>query len=88
MSRDFQSVLGNEDLDLSLNDAGKIIASLNAMSKQKSPYEQFEQDPEPMRSVVAFASRIKESQAFKEAFNEIALSYNSEAEGRNIPQTT
>ena len=82
VSRDFQSVLGNEDLDLSLNDAGKIIASLNAMSKQKSPYEQFEQDPEPMRSVVAFASRIKESQAFKEAFNEIALSYNSEAEGR------
>ena len=82
VSRDFQSVLGNEDLDLSLNDAGKIIASLNAMSKQKSPYEQFEQDPEPMRSVVAFASRIKESQAFKEAFNEIALNYNSEAEGR------
>ena len=76
ISRDFQSVLGDENLDLSLNDAGKIVASLNAMSKQKSPYEQFEQDPDPMSSVVAFASLIKESEAFRDAFNEVAKSYN------------
>ena len=47
VSRDFQQVLGDGDLELSLNEAGKIIASLNAMSKQKSSYEQFEQDPGP-----------------------------------------
>lgn len=75
ISRDFQQVLGDDDLDLSLNDAGKIVASLNAMSKQKSLYEQFDQDPAPMRSVVAFASRIKESEAFRDAFNEIVRRY-------------
>ena len=82
VSRDFQQVLGDGDLELSLNDAGKIIASLNAMSKQKSPYEQFEQDPAPMRSVVAFASRIKESEAFRDSFNEIARSYDGDENGR------
>ena len=82
VSRDFQQVLGDGDLELSLNEAGKIIASLNAMSKQKSPYEQFEQDPAPMRSVVAFASRIKESEAFRDSFNEIACSYDGDENGR------
>ena len=82
ISRDLQQVLGDGDLDLSLNDAGKIVASWNAMSKQKSQYEQFEQDPDPMRSVVAFASRIKESEAFRDSFNEIVQSYDGTSDGR------
>ena len=81
ISRDFQQVLGDSDLDLSLNDAGKIIASLNAMSKKQSQFENFEQDPDPMRSVVAFASRIKESEAFKASFNQIGQSYDGGTEG-------
>ena len=81
ISRDFQQVLGDSDLDLSLNDAGKIIASLNAMSKKQSQFENFEQDPNPMQSVVAFASRIKESEAFRDSFNQIANSYDGGTEG-------
>ena len=81
ISRDFQQVLGDSDLDLSLNDAGKIIASLNAMSKKQSQFENFEQDPNPMQSVVAFASRIKESEAFRDSFNQIAHSYDGGTEG-------
>ena len=83
ISRDLQNVLGQTDLDLSLNDAGKIVASWNAMAKQKSPYEQFEQDPDPMRSVVAFASRIKESEAFRDSFNEVVRSYEGAGDGRD-----
>ena len=47
VSRDLQQLLGDSEFDLSLNDAGKIVASWNAMSKQKSQYEQFEQGPGP-----------------------------------------
>ena len=82
ISRELQQVIGDGDLDLSLNDAGKIVASWNAISKQKSPYEQFEQDPDPMRSVVAFARLIKESQAFRDSFNEIVRSYHGANDGR------
>ena len=82
ISRELQLVLGDGDLDLSLNDAGKIVASWNAISKQKSPYEQFEQDPDPMRSVVAFARLIKESQAFRDSFNEIVRRYHGANDGR------
>ena len=82
ISRELQQVLGDGELDLSLNDAGKIVASWNAISKQKSPYEQFEQDPDPMRSVVAFARGIKGSQAFRDSFNEIIRSYHGASDGR------
>ena len=82
ISRELQQVLGDSELDLSLNDAGKIVASWNAISKQKSPYEQFEKDPDPMRSVVAFARRIKESQAFRDSFNEIVGNYDGVSDGR------
>ena len=82
ISRGLQQVLGDGGLDLSLNDAGKIVASWNAMSKQKSRYEQFDQDPDPMRSVVAFASRIRESEAFRDSFNEIVRNYEGASDGR------
>ena len=67
VSREMQSVMAGSNL--SLNDAGKMLASWNAMAKIKSEYEQFEQDPDPMRSVVAFARRIKESKEFTTIFN-------------------
>ena len=73
-----QGVLADEDLDLNLNDIGKLIASWNAMSKKRSQYEQFEQDPTPMSSVVAFASRIKESKAFSDAFNAVIEQYKGD----------
>ena len=82
VSRELQNLLGDDTLDLDLNDAGKIVASWNAMAKQKSRYEKFEQDPDPMRSVVAFASRIKESQAFRDSFNEVVRSYGGTNDGR------
>ena len=81
VSRGMQAVMAEGSL--SLNDAGKMLASWNAMAKLKSEYEQFEQDPDPMRSVVAFARRIKESKEFATTFNE--LTKNSE--GREDERT-
>ena len=69
VARDYQAALkvGGR----SLNDIGCVIASWNAMSKKPSAYEDFAEDPEPMRSVVAFAGRIRESEAFRDAFNDV-----------------
>ena len=67
--------------NLSLNDVGKMLASWNAMAKLKSEYEQFEQDPEPMRSVVAFARRIRESEEFAKVFSE--MTNHPERQGDN-----
>ena len=68
--------------NLSLNDAGKMLASWNAMAKLKSEYEQFEQDPDPMRSVVAFARRIRESKEFATVFNKMTQHSDGQAESR------
>ena len=68
--------------NLSLNDAGKMLASWNAMAKLKSEYEQFEQDPDPMQSVVAFAGRIRESKEFATAFNELTQNFQDRRDER------
>ena len=73
VSRDYQAALAVGGR--SLNDVGCVIASWNAMSKKKSAYEDFAQDPEPMRSVVSFASRISESEAFRDAFNDVVENF-------------
>ena len=79
--RGMQTVMAEGSL--SLNDAGKMLASWNVMAKLKSEYEQFEQDPDPMRSVVAFARRIKESKEFATVFNEITNNIEVRADERN-----
>ena len=80
VSRELQAVMtaGN----LSLNDAGKLLASWNAMAKLKSEYEQFEQDPDPMQSVVAFARRIRESKEFVSTFNGMAENHEGPRDKR------
>ena len=75
VASDLQSVLSEGAGNLNLNDAAKIVASWNAISKQKSDYEDFGDDPDAMRRVVAFASRIKQSQEFTETFNGTVQQY-------------
>ncbi len=69
VASDVQAALSSGEGNLNLTDAAKIVASWNALSKQKSEYEDFESDPEPMRRVVAFAGRIQQSKDFAKAFN-------------------
>ena len=74
VARDYQAALAL-DGGRSLNEVGSIIASWNAMAKRKSPYEDFAADPNRMRSVVAFASRIDQSKAFKDTFNNMVSDF-------------
>lgn len=75
VARHIQTVLAADDGTLSLNDAAKIVASWNAIAKQKSPFEDFGDDPEPMRRVVAFANRIDQSEHFTNTFNATVEEY-------------
>ena len=74
VARDYQAALAM-DGGRSLNEVGNIIASWNAMAKRKSPYEDFAADPKPMRSVVAFASRINQSKSFMDTFNNMVSDF-------------
>ena len=75
VASDMQAALSSGEGNLNLTDMAKIIASWNALSKQKSEYEDFADDPEPMRRVVAFAGRIKQSDEFAKAFNKTVSEY-------------
>ena len=68
VASDLQNVLSEGAGNLNLNDGAKIVASWNALAKQKSDYEDFATDPDPMRRVVAFAGRIQHSKDFAETF--------------------
>ena len=68
VASDLQNVLSDGAGNLNLNDGAKIVASWNALAKQKSDYEDFATDPDPMRRVVAFAGRIQHSKDFAETF--------------------
>ena len=80
VSKDMQALMAEGNL--SLNDAGKMLASWNAMAKLKSEYEQFEQDPDPMQSIVAFARGITASQEFAASFNKMTQQSEGGGDGR------
>ena len=75
VASDMQAALSSGEGNLNLTDMAKIVASWNALSKQKSEYEDFAGDPEPMRRVVAFAGRIQQSKDFAAAFNGAVSEY-------------
>ena len=81
VARNVQGMLAGDDNSLTLNDAAKIVASWNAISKQQSAYEDFGDDPAPMRRVVAFANRIKQSEQFTATFNGTVQEYAENSRG-------
>ena len=81
VARNVQGMLADDDNSLTLNDAANIVASWNAISKQQSAYENFGDDPAPMRRVVAFANRIKQSEQFTATFNGTVREYTEKSGG-------
>ncbi len=57
-----------------LDDASRIIGALTALSKIPPEYnpEEFEQDPKPMKRVVAFCSTIAQADSIAQSFNHLA----------------
>ena len=80
VAKSVQNMMANSGQQINLDDVAKTVASWNAMDKQKSEYEDFGDDPEPMRRVVAFANRISQSELFTETFNDTITEYTKNQE--------
>lgn len=86
VSRIFQAQLADDNHELRLDDAAKIIGCWNGLAKQRAlgvdpdlGSDGQDADPEPMRRAVAFAKSIKDSQRIADLFGGIVAEYTAGA---------
>jgi predicted helicase len=77
-SRTLQNQLADENLEINLDDAAKLVGCWNALSKRGSAGD-FGEDASPMRRAVAFSSTIKGSASVALAFDDISRALAAEA---------
>lgn len=67
----YRKVLMDEKVEITTDDASKLIGCINALSKQflGDDGKTKESDPEPMRRAVAFCRNIKDSQSITTTYN-------------------
>ena len=74
VNRALQELLTDEQSELKLDDAVRILGCLNGLSKRsmlEGEENYFANDPTPMKRAVAFSSSIKNSQQFVKLFREV-----------------
>lgn len=71
ISKRFQRLLADENSELTLDDAAKIVGCWNGLSKRSLTPEEFALDPEPMKRAVAFARNISESKKIASLFEKV-----------------
>ncbi|MET4099835.1 putative helicase [Agrococcus sp. UYP10] len=71
VSTRFQRLLADENNELTLDDAAKIVGCWNGLSKRSLTPEEFALDPEPMKRAVAFARNISESKKIANLFERV-----------------
>ncbi|MEP6482690.1 MAG: DEAD/DEAH box helicase family protein, partial [Rhodoglobus sp.] len=71
ISKRFQRLLADENNELTLDDAAKIVGCWNGLSKRSLTPEEFALDPEPMKRAVAFAKNIAESKKIAKLFETV-----------------
>lgn len=74
---DIQKMIADDDNEIDLDDASKLIGCINALSKQVLGDAGLilSSDPEPMKRAVAFCQSIKVSRKITNTFNTTAESY-------------
>ncbi len=77
VSRAFQKQLSDENHELQLDDATRIVGCVNALAKRDIYGENFGSDSLPMQRSVAFSNTIAQSKKFKNLFTEIADRWNT-----------
>ncbi len=75
-----QTALANDDRELSLDDAAKIVGCWNGLAKRTTEGD-FGPNPVPMRRAVAFCRDIKASKGFAAAFPEVVETLTADAAG-------
>lgn len=72
----FQQQLSDENHELKLDDATRIVGCLNALSKRNALGTSFsDADTAPMQTAVAFSNKIDQSKKFKALFKDVAERY-------------
>jgi len=71
VSKRFQRLLADENNELTLDDAAKIVGCWNGLSKRALTQDEFALDPDPMKRAVAFARNIKESKHIAQVFQQV-----------------
>ncbi|WP_294178471.1 type ISP restriction/modification enzyme [uncultured Schumannella sp.] len=71
ISKRFQKLLADENNELTLDDAAKIVGCWNGLSKRAMTKNEFALDPEPMKRAVAFARNIAESKKISQMFEQV-----------------
>jgi predicted helicase len=76
---DIQKMIADDDNEIDLDDASKLIGCINALSKQILGDAGFilSSDPEPMKRAVAFCQSIKVSKKITNTFNTTSDTYIS-----------
>ena len=84
VSAAFQQQLSDENNELKLDDATRIVGCVNALAKRNVHGESFGSDDMPMQRAVAFSNTIAHSKKFTGLFGEIASQWNTST-GHNEP---
>ena len=72
----FQQQLADDDNELDLDDAAKLVGCWNGLAKRRQGRARLRaDDPQPMRRAVAFAGNIKASKRVEELFTEVTDYY-------------
>lgn len=75
VSAAFQQQLSDDDHELKLDDATRIVGCVNALAKRDLNGETFDSEDPPMQRALAFSNTIAQSKKFKALFGEIATQY-------------
>jgi predicted helicase len=75
VSQTFQSQLADENSELKLDDAAKIVGCWNGLAKRGILEHDFGTDTSPMRRAVAFSRSIRDSEKFTNLFTDIIDQY-------------
>ncbi|WP_272699457.1 DEAD/DEAH box helicase [Desulfovibrio sp. Fe33] len=81
VDRDFQSMLADENHELRMEDAAKIVGCWNGLSKRflfDDETDAASEDENPMRRAVAFSNSIKDSERITKLFADVVDQYRDE----------
>ena len=88
VSAAFQKQLSNEDHELKLDDATRIVGCLNALAKRNAYGTTFKEGEPAMQRAVAFSNTIAQSKKFKSLFNEISDLWQEQSKVENLSKLT
>lgn len=86
VAREFAEQLA-QDGDLNIGDAARIMGCWNALAKYSIDPEDFSQDPEPMKTAVAFVANIAASKRFARACDSLSQELSARASHCEGPST-